>query len=201
MIQKYGLKKGVKHFVTTGRITQDLFREDVAKNTPHPFTVHYVPSWTDDRTGGKGVVVEIDNFVSSWAKTNEVRYLRSFHPRLGEGFRSSKGSFIENLAQTDVLICDKGSAMIQFLETGKPIVICEFKNTGKLPEEWWVAIREVSYYAKDLDCLTIHLEDAKRVRNISRRRKCLAKWLWLGGDNAIDKTLTLLNTLTENDLC
>lgn len=166
-------KQGVKKTVNCGYPSLDHFSH-IQNIQTDSFNILWTPRWNDDKEMGGSSFFDYKDKIVSFIKDNKDLYLTFRpHPLLFDNFISknkitreeadeylnsitisklmcydNSSDYTESFANSDVLVTDPSSILIQYFMTEKPIIYCD---TGVELDDIFTAIIDVNYIAKDFE--------------------------------------------------
>lgn len=166
-------KEGIRKSINVGYPALEMFAKSRVDKTDTNFNVLWTPRWSDDKENGgsnflvfKEHILELprenedvsltfrphpmtfNNFISVGKITQQEvdAYLENF--KLDRMVYDDKGNYEKTFWQSDVLLTDLSSIIVEYALTGKPIIYCD---TGVEPNAMFQEMLKVFYVVKTWD--------------------------------------------------
>lgn len=183
----YSHKKGIRNSVFLGYpslIDMQKAQNNVQKKDKERVSVIWTPRWTTNaNVGGSNFFRFKDDILRFFHNNEEYAFTFRPHPMMFDNFlktgemspedvsslketieKSSsmeldtKAEYFETFWQTDILVTDVSSVIMEYLLTGNPIIYCK---SGIIPNEFMQEILSVCYCVEDWEQIEDTLESLK----------------------------------------
>lgn len=180
----------------------DLLRQD-SVNKRDRYSILWLPRWTFDE--GTSHFLEYKGSISDYCEENDVSYILRPHPqmfreltRIGlmsnsqleefvnsiqtneNAFLDENTDYIETFYESDCLVADYTSLLIEYLFTGKPIIYCHRTNVF---DDFGNRIAEGFYWANNWDEVSGYLDMLRRGEDpLLEKRQQLVKEIFAYND-------------------